>query len=121
MQQQPFGLNTLLLGLVSSALLFGTLTALAPVAAYAQDSASSDAIEEVVVTGYRKSLQNSTDAKRDSVTFSDKIFAEDIGKFPDSNIAILQPHPGITTPARRAAKGSISPYAVSARTSRAFS
>lgn len=44
-------------------------------------------LEEVVVTGYRKSLEYSADAKRQSTGFTDSIFAEDIGKFPDTNIA----------------------------------
>jgi len=44
-------------------------------------------LDSVVVTGYRQSLQYSTDAKRDSTGFTDSIFSEDIGKFPDTNIA----------------------------------
>lgn len=44
-------------------------------------------LDAVQVSGYRRSIQFSTDAKRDSVTFSDTVFAEDIGKFPDMNIA----------------------------------
>jgi TonB-dependent receptor len=50
-------------------------------------SKSPDAIEEVVVTGYRKALLDATEAKRAATGISDSIFAEDIGKFPDSNIA----------------------------------
>jgi TonB-dependent receptor len=67
--------------------------------AQAQETAASDttALEEVVVTGYRQSLENSTDAKRDAVGFVDAIFAEDIGKFPDTNIAeSFNRIPGIT-------------------------
>lgn len=57
-------------------------------AAQAQTApAASDTVEEVVVTGFRKSLADSTNAKRDSVAFTDSVFAEDIGKFPDLNIA----------------------------------
>ncbi len=56
--------------------------------AHAQTApAASDTVEEVVVTGFRKSLADSTNAKRDSVSFTDSVFAEDIGKFPDLNIA----------------------------------
>ena len=45
---------------------------------------------------YRNSLQFSTDAKRDATGFTDSIFAEDIGKFPDTNIAeSLNRIPGI--------------------------
>jgi TonB-dependent receptor len=53
-------------------------------------------LQEVVVTGYRKSLEDATTAKRESITFSDSVFAEDIGKFPDLNIAeSLQRIPGV--------------------------
>lgn len=50
---------------------------------------SQDAVDldQVIVTGYRQSLQYSTDAKREATGFTDSIFSEDIGKFPDTNIA----------------------------------
>lgn len=48
------------------------------------DAAATD---DIVVTGYRNSLAQSTNAKRASTGFTDAIFAEDIGKFPDTNIA----------------------------------
>ncbi|WP_374470654.1 TonB-dependent receptor [Phenylobacterium sp.] len=48
---------------------------------------TSGEVEEVVVTGYRRSLQQSTEAKRESTIIQDSIFAEDIGKFPDTNLA----------------------------------
>ncbi|HEX4737147.1 MAG TPA: TonB-dependent receptor [Allosphingosinicella sp.] len=50
-----------------------------------QSTAASD--NEIVVTGYRGSLTRSINAKKDSVGFTDSIFAEEIGKFPDTNIA----------------------------------
>jgi len=52
--------------------------------ALAQDSAS---LEEVVVTGIRGSLQKAVEAKRDADQIVDGISAEDIGKFPDENVA----------------------------------
>ncbi|MGP7794426.1 TonB-dependent receptor [Sphingomonas sp. CLY1604] len=53
--------------------------------------------EDIVVTGYRASLQSQTNAKRNSVGFTDSIFAEDIGKFPDTNIAeSVNRIPGVT-------------------------
>jgi TonB-dependent receptor len=53
--------------------------------------------DEIVVTGYRASLQSQTNAKRDSIGFTDTIFAEDIGKFPDTNIAeSVNRIPGVT-------------------------
>jgi TonB-dependent receptor len=54
--------------------------------ALAQDAAAG-AGDEIVVTGFRASLLNATEAKRSSTAFTDSIFAEDIGKFPDTNIA----------------------------------
>jgi TonB-dependent receptor len=60
-------------------------------------SLSEDVGQEIVVTGYRGSLAQSTRAKRDAVGFTDSIFAEDIGKFPDTNIAeSFNRIPGIT-------------------------
>jgi TonB-dependent receptor len=44
-------------------------------------------VEEVIVTGIRASLQRSMDIKRDSKGIVDGISAEDIGKFPDTNLA----------------------------------
>lgn len=45
------------------------------------------ATEEVVVTAIRRSLSNAIDSKRNSVLSSESIAAEDIGKFPDLNLA----------------------------------
>jgi len=44
-------------------------------------------LDRVVVTGIRGSLQSSMNLKRDSVGVMDGIIAEDIGKFPDTNLA----------------------------------
>jgi TonB-dependent receptor len=52
---------------------------------------------DIVVTGYRASLESQAIAKRNATGFTDTIFAEDIGKFPDTNIAeSLNRIPGIT-------------------------
>ena len=60
-------------------------------------SVAAGEVQEVVVTGYRKSLTQSTDAKRDAIGFIDQVNAEDIGKFPDTNIAeSFNRIPGIT-------------------------
>jgi TonB-dependent receptor len=53
---------------------------------FAQDQ-SADDVETVVVTGIRGSLQASMDLKRDATGVVDAISAEDIGKFPDTNLA----------------------------------
>jgi TonB-dependent receptor len=53
--------------------------------------------QDIVVTGYRASLQSQANAKKNSIGFTDTIFAEDIGKFPDTNIAeSVNRIPGVT-------------------------
>ena len=54
--------------------------------AYAQNPPPQD-LEEVIVTGLRVSLQMSADIKRTANGVVDAISAEDIGKFPDTNLA----------------------------------
>jgi len=51
--------------------------------------ASEDAktLDTVVVTGIRNSLEHSMNIKRDAAGVVDAISAEDIGKFPDTNLA----------------------------------
>ena len=52
--------------------------------------------DDVIVTGIRASQRASLDAKRQSSVIADIISAEDIGKFPDRNVAeALQRVPGI--------------------------
>jgi len=56
--------------------------------AFAQNApADNSALEEVVVTGIRASLTTSADLKRNAQGVVDGIIAEDIGKFPDTNLA----------------------------------
>ena len=50
-------------------------------------SEEDEMIEEIVVTGIRGSLQQSLERKRNSDHFVDAITAEDIGAFPDQNLA----------------------------------
>jgi len=60
--------------------------------------AADEGIETVVVTGIRASMQRAMDIKRDATTIVDAVSAEDIGKFPDKNIAdALQRVPGVNT------------------------
>ena len=49
--------------------------------------AADSALEEIVVTGIRKSLEESLDSKRASIQLTEVITAEDIGKMPDKNVA----------------------------------
>ncbi|MEH6637072.1 MAG: TonB-dependent receptor [Halioglobus sp.] len=48
---------------------------------------SGPLLEEVIVTGIRSSLKAAADLKRDSAGVVDAITAEDMGKFPDTNLA----------------------------------
>ncbi len=53
--------------------------------------------EEIVVTGFRASLQNALNKKRESNQIIDAITAEDIADFPDANLAeSIQRLPGIS-------------------------
>jgi iron complex outermembrane recepter protein len=75
-------------------------------AAHAQDASETPAPapaevqaeegEEIVVSGFRASLQAALNVKKQSVAAVDAIVAEDIAKFPDQNLAeSLQRIPGI--------------------------
>jgi TonB-dependent receptor len=67
-------------------------------------ASTENRLEEVVVT-YRQSLVQALDAKREATGQTDVIMAEDIGKFPDLNLAeSLQRIPGISI-ARDAGEG----------------
>jgi iron complex outermembrane receptor protein len=58
---------------------------------------TEEAQQDIVVTGLRGSLQRNLDIKRTSSGIVDAISAEDIGKFPDSNVAAsLQRLPGVS-------------------------
>ncbi|WP_033921989.1 TonB-dependent receptor [Sphingomonas sp. 37zxx] len=51
---------------------------------------------EIIVTGFRSSLQKGLDLKREAIGVRDSIVAEDIGKFPEQNVAeSLQRIPGV--------------------------
>jgi iron complex outermembrane receptor protein len=72
-------------------------------AATATDNAGLD---EIVVTGIRKSVEDSIEAKRASAELTEVITAEDIGKMPDKNVAdSLARLPGVTTSAAGANEG----------------
>jgi len=72
-----------LVSAVSMAVAVTGMAAVAPV--YAQEEATT--LEEVVVTGYRRSLMDSIENKRFNSSIIESISAEDIGKLPDSSIA----------------------------------
>ncbi|WP_404338238.1 TonB-dependent receptor [Sphingomonas sp. MMS12-HWE2-04] len=94
-----------LAGASAAALVLGMLSP----SAHAQDAAQPGANdaqqadtptqeeEEIVVSGFRQSLQAALNVKRDSVSAVDAVIAEDIAKFPDQNLAeLLQRIPGIS-------------------------
>jgi TonB-dependent receptor len=63
---------------------------IAPGAVFSQESDTNEefqTLEEVVVQGYRSSLKRARDIKRAASGVVDAISAEDIGVFPDTNLA----------------------------------
>ncbi|WP_298577489.1 TonB-dependent receptor [uncultured Luteimonas sp.] len=72
--------------------------------ARAQDATTTDTapaeaseLDRVVVTGIRASLQQALDTKRNSDAIVDVITAEDVGKFPSTNVAeAITMIPGVT-------------------------
>ena len=76
-------------------------------AAHAQQAAPTPegGVEEVVVTGFRESLNLALTEKRDAIGAVDAIVAEDIADFPDLNLAeSIQRIPGVAI-ARDAGEG----------------
>src|SRR4029079_13889194 len=62
---------------------------------HAAEEASN--MDEIVVTGIRSSMESSMRLKRDAQGVVDGIVAEDIGKFPDTNLAeSVQRIPGVS-------------------------
>ncbi|MBN8809925.1 MULTISPECIES: TonB-dependent receptor [unclassified Sphingomonas] len=82
--------------------LIGTASAMALLtgAAHAQtsDTAAQPADDhEIVVTGFRASLAQSIEAKRKADAIIDSVSSEDVGKFPNTNVAeALTLVPGVT-------------------------
>ncbi|WCL55314.1 TonB-dependent receptor [Gimibacter soli] len=64
------------------------LAAVSAGSAVAQDAGAGETeFEEITVTGIRGSLQRAMDIKRSNAGVVDAISAEDMGKFPDTNLA----------------------------------
>ncbi len=77
--------------------LLSSSIALVVAATAVTEAKAQAATEEVVVTGIRGSLMRAMDIKRDAKGVVDAISAEDIGKFPDTNLAeSLQRIPGVS-------------------------
>ncbi|MDF3012371.1 MAG: TonB-dependent receptor [Cellvibrio sp.] len=82
--------SALMLGSVAAVAMMGFATT-----ANAQDAGAD--LEEVVVTGIRGALKNAVDIKRNSTAVVDAVSAEDVGKFPDSDVGeSLGRVPGVT-------------------------
>jgi TonB-dependent receptor len=90
----------------SSAALLSALVALSPSAAFAQAAAPAasasapddqSTVDEIVVTGFRGSLESAVKIKQEAAGIVDAISAQDIADFPDANLAdSLQRIPGIS-------------------------
>ena len=75
-------------------------------AAFAQDQSNSEPLEEIVVSGTRAALIESLDRKREALVVQDSIVAEDLGRFPDDNVADSLSHiTGITLQRTRGGEG----------------
>lgn len=70
-----------------------------PSAAMAQDAPAADAAaDDIIVTGYRASLENAVNKKKSSDQIVESVSAEDIGKLPDASIAeSIARLPGLTS------------------------
>ncbi len=71
-------------------LLAASIATILATSTYAQDGSSvneDDSTEVIEIKGIRGSLMRSMDLKRESMGVVDGISAEDIGKFPDTNLA----------------------------------
>ena len=93
---------------VRAALLSGVcVMAMWAVPTQAQTVANND-VESVTVTGIISSLQKNLDIKRDSMGIVDAISAEDVGKFPDVDIAAALQHvPGVTVSRGTSSTGGV--------------
>jgi len=69
------------------AIALGSTITVSPVAVAQEEEDQENAVDEVVVVGIRGSLNRSMDVKRNSNGVVDAISLEDIGKFPDQNLA----------------------------------
>ncbi|HTF95716.1 MAG TPA: TonB-dependent receptor [Cellvibrio sp.] len=73
--------------------IFAAMTLAASVNA---QTGANDEVEEVTVTGFKASLNTALNQKRENTAAVDSIVSEDIGKFPDSNLAeSMQRIPGV--------------------------
>jgi TonB-dependent receptor len=68
-----------------------------PTQSTAQTTAKADELQEIIITGYRESLQSALNRKRESVQPIESVVAEDLGKMPDQNVSeSLERLPGVS-------------------------
>ena len=97
MNKAPSGRGRAALAATASLLVLAIATPVNAQVAAPDAAASSASDADIIVTGIRESLQRNLDIKRESSGVVDVISAEDIGKFPDSNVAAsLQRLPGVS-------------------------
>ncbi|MFV3078009.1 TonB-dependent receptor [Niveispirillum fermenti] len=85
-----------LLGAVSATAMLISMPVTAQETGGAAPGDSGLVLEEIVVTGVRKSMERAAELKRAAVQVVDSVVATDIGKLPDSTVAAaLQRVPGI--------------------------
>lgn len=89
-----------------AAIALALTTTVVSASAFAQDAAAAETqaqapqdatdLDKVTVTGYRYAIEKSLDQKRNANAIVEVITAEDVGKFPDKNVAdALQRVPGV--------------------------
>lgn len=84
-------------GASATALMWGVAPAMAQDAADQTTGEDATVVDEIVVTGFRSSLQQALNVKRREAGAVDAILAEDIADFPDQNLAeAIQRLPGVT-------------------------
>lgn len=98
-----YRVGTIRAGALASCSVIGLCLMASPAAAQSaaappQDNATNaDDSTDIVVTGIRRSLTAAADLKRSASIIQDSITSEDLGKFPDSNVAeSLQRIPGVS-------------------------
>ena len=95
-RKTPVTLLATAIGLALHCAALPALAQTAPAAGSADATPAGD-LDEVRVVGYKASVIKALDDKRDSAEQIDAIVAEDIGKFPDQNLAeSLQRLPGVS-------------------------
>src|SRR5687768_3664866 len=86
--------------------LIGVTLGVSALAQEAAQGSSSEPLEEIVVSGTRAALAESRDKKREASIVQDSIVAEDLGRFPDDNVADSLSHiTGFTLQRTRGGEG----------------